>query len=69
MLEAVERTKAELEAKGVELAAIRADFEEKKKEVGVFVWVGGWAGGVLVVVAWGVGAGLLVAGQGRHPGL
>lgn len=35
VLEAVERTKAELEAKGEELAAIRADFEEKKKEVGV----------------------------------
>lgn len=33
VLEAVERTKAELEAKGGELAAIRADFEEKKKEV------------------------------------
>lgn len=35
VLEAVERTKAELEAKGEELAAIRADFEEKKKEVSI----------------------------------
>ncbi|KAL4452508.1 hypothetical protein ABPG75_008170 [Micractinium tetrahymenae] len=35
VLEAVERTKAELEAKGGELAAIRADFEEKKKEVSI----------------------------------
>lgn len=33
MLEAVERTKGELGAKEEELAAIRAEFEQKKKEV------------------------------------